>query len=123
MSMAETVLLPEGFAELADLASRWARPTESERSAIRWAATAGQFAELHAAMMPRLEAILTELAGCSLDGMDAPHSNLFHLAAAFAEAAPHHELYGGSSSVPFSFAAERFVPGHGDVPSASNMFK
>lgn len=30
-----------------------------------------------------------------------------------AEAAPHHELYGGSPQVPFSFDARRFVPEHG----------
>ncbi|MDE8651997.1 hypothetical protein [Novosphingobium album (ex Liu et al. 2023)] len=121
--MSATMTLPEGFADLAELAARWARPTENARSAIRWTASAEDFAALHAAMMPRLDAVLARLEGCPLDGMDSAETRLFCLAAAFAEAAPHHELYGGSAEVPHSFSARRFVPGHGDTPSWSTALR
>lgn len=115
--MTDTILLPPAFADLAPLASIWARPTENARSEIRWAASAADFAAFYQAVMPRLTGILDTLSRVPLDGMDEAQTNLFCLAAAFAEAAPHHELYGGSPDVPFSFSARRFVPGHGDTPS------
>ena len=115
--MTSTPLLPEAFADLAAMAAKWARPTENERNAIRWSASADEFAIFYHAVMPRLESILAELEGCSLGALDSPHANLFYLASAFAEAAPHHELYGGSAKVPHSFAAERFVPDHGNLAS------
>ncbi len=67
-------------------------------------------------------AILEELSGYSLDGMDPAQRNLFCLAAAFAEAAPHHELYGGSAAVPHSFSAHRFAPRHGAKESWAASF-
>lgn len=108
-----TMLLPKGFEDLGELAAHWARPTESERDIIRWSATADDFFRLHSMLMPRLDAVLALLEQCPTDGMDETQTNLFCLAAAFAEAAPHHELYGGSAEVPHSFSARRFVPGHG----------
>lgn len=115
--MTDTILLPSAFADLAPFARKWARPTENARSEIRWAATAADFAAFYQAVMPRLPEILDYLGTVPLQGMDEAQTNLFCLAAAFAEAAPHHELYGGSPDVPFSFSASRFVPGHGDTPS------
>ncbi len=115
--MTSTPLLPDAFADLAGMAAQWARPSENERNAIRWSASAEEFAAFYDAVMPRLDLILAELASTPLDGLDVPHANLFCLASAFAEAAPHHELYGGSAKVPHSFAAERFVPDHGSLPS------
>ncbi len=115
--MTDTMLLPQAFADLAPLARIWARSTENERSDIRWSAGPADFAVFYAAAMPRLPEILDYLATVTLEDMDEAQTNLFCLAAAFAEAAPHHELYGGSPDVPFSFAARRFVPGHGDIPS------
>lgn len=117
--MTTTHALPAAFSDLVPFAEQWGRATENERSRIRWNASAADFTSLYAAVMPRLPEILRVLAGCQLDGMDEEQTNLFNLAAAFAEAAPHHELYGGSADVPFSFAAPRFQPGHGDVPSAA----
>lgn len=105
--------LPGEFADLAELASHWGRPTENARSAIRWSASAADFASFYAAMMPRLDAILAYLSSVSLGELTDEDATLFGLAAAFAEAAPHHELYKGSADVPFSFSARRFVPGHG----------
>ena len=115
--MTDTPTLPAAFADLAGLAARWARPTEKARSEIRWAASPADFAAYYEAMMPHLDAILAHLATCPLEGMSEADTNLFCLATAFAEAAPHHELYKGSADVPFSFSARRFVPGHGDAPS------
>lgn len=106
--------LPAAFADLAPLAERWARPTENARSAVRWSASAEDFAGFYGAMMPRLDAILAALAAHELGAMPADAETLYQLAAAFAEAAPHHELYRGSASVPHSFDARRFVPAHGD---------
>ena len=115
--------LPAAFADLAPFAQQWGRATEIDRSRIRWAASAADFASLYAAVIPRLADILQMLAECPLDGMDEAQTNLFNLTAAFAEAAPHHELYGGSADVPFSFAAPRFQPGHGDIPSTAALLR
>lgn len=115
--MSNTVLLPAGFEQLVPLAETWARATENERSQIRWASAAADFAHFYEAMMPRLPEILEYLSHLPLDGMDDSQTKLFCLAAAFAEASPHHELYAGSPDVPFSFSARRFVPGHGDQAS------
>lgn len=115
--MTDTPVLPAGFEALAPLAAIWARPSENARSEVRWAAQPADFAAFYEAMLPRLPDVLAYLAALPLESMDAAQTNLFCLAAAFAEAAPHHELYGGSADVPFSFEARRFVPGHGDQPS------
>mgnify|MGYP003120280900 CR=1 FL=1 len=120
--MSNTVKMPEGFEDLAGFAAKWARPNEHRRNAIRWSASPEEFAALYAAVMPRLDAMLSALQACPLDGMDEAHTNLFNLAAAFAEASPHEELYGGSAQVPHSFSAERFVPGHGNAPSTQERF-
>lgn len=109
--------LPKGFEDLGELASQWARPSESERDIIRWSATASDFSKFHATMIPRLAAVLSSLEQCSIKIMNEAQTNLFCLAAAFAEAAPHHELFGGSADVPHSFSARRFVAGHGKLPA------
>lgn len=121
--MTTTLALPAAFSDLTPFAEQWGRATENDRSRIRWGASAADFASLYAAVMPRLPDILEELANCALDGMDEAQTNLFNLAAAFAEAAPHHELYGGSADVPFSFAAPRFQPGHGDAASTATLLR
>ncbi len=121
--MTSTPILPEAFADLAGMAAKWARPTENERNAIRWSASAEDFAAFHDAVMPRLELMLAELATCPLGDLDTPNANLFCLASAFAEAAPHHELYSGSAKVPHSFAAVRFVADHGDIPSDATQMR
>lgn len=115
--MDNSMCLPEGFDDISQLASKWARPSESERDAIRWSATASDFSEFHATMIPRLEQVLSLLGQCSINSMNEAQTNLFCLAAAFAEAAPHHELFGGSPDVPHSFSARRFVAGHGKLPA------
>lgn len=121
--MTDMAKLPQGYEDLAPLAAHWARPTEAARSEVRWNASAADFAAFYDAVMPRLSAILADLSALSLDNMDEGQTNLFCLAAAFAEAAPHHELYRGSADVPFSFSARRFVPGHGATPSWAASFR
>ncbi|WP_411817226.1 hypothetical protein [Hyphococcus sp. DH-69] len=111
------ITLPGKFSDLDDLVQKWARPTEHQRNEIRWSASTEEFAEFYDRVLPRVDSILDELTKCQLNKLSASEENLFNLAAAFAEAAPHHELYGGSSVVPHSFSARRFVPGHGHQPS------
>lgn len=108
-------ILPAPFADLAPLAAHWARPSENERSEIRWSASPAEFKALYEAMMPRLDDILRLLSNHPASGMPEEVHNLFLLACAFAEASPHHELYGGSSAVPYSFDARRFVRTDGDA--------
>lgn len=113
--MTDTFALPQGFEDLAPMARQWARPTENTRSHIRWEASSAAFADFYAALMPRLDGILAYLSAFPPTEMPDDARNLFHLACAFAEAGPHHELYGGSATVPHSFDARRFVPAHGDA--------
>lgn len=120
--MTNALVLPAGFEDLATLAAKWSRPTERERDPIRWRASKQEFADFYTAFAPRLDAALKLLQDCTLDAMDEPQLNLFLLTCAFAEASPHHELYGGKADVPHSFSARRFVPNHGDVPSAAIDF-
>ena len=119
----QSAILPTGFEDLVDLYERWARPTENLRSEIRWKASAQDFRALYEAMLPRLPDVLSALAACPLEGMNPAEEALFNLAVAFAEAAPHHELYSGSAEVPFSFAAHRFRPGHGDLPANARVLR
>jgi len=116
-TMTTPASLPADFRDLERFVERWARPTENERNALRWSANKNDFAELYEAVMPKLDAILERLSRIGTDQLEGEDANLFNLAAAFAEASPHHELYGGSPAVPHSFATERFRPLHGDVPS------
>lgn len=106
--------LPAGFEELEPFARTWARPTENARTAIRLAASAADFAAFDAAMAPRLDALLSLLADCDAHPEDPGRNLALQLACAYAEAAPHHELYAGSPTVPYSFDARRFVPDHGE---------
>lgn len=108
-------ILPPGFEELEPLVERWARPTENARNAIRLSASAEDFATFYALMMPRIDTLLALLKNCPPKPENPSEYNALMLACAFAEAAPHHELYGGSAQVPHSFDARRFVPDHGDI--------
>lgn len=119
--MAHSQLMPPGFEDLAILLPIWARPTENERSKIRWTSSKADFERFHTLFMPRLDAVLEFLKTVPLADMADPDRRLFHLACAFAEASPHHELYNGSAEVPFSFAAPRFVPGHGKKASEAPL--
>lgn len=116
MMTTDLPMMPAGFEDLAPLAARWGRATENERNSLRLAATADEFSAFDTVMAPRLDALLTYLRDCPAAPEEPGQRNALMLACAFAEAAPHHELYGGSAEVPFSFDARRFVPDHGDDP-------
>lgn len=115
MSNMQDIILPAGFEALEPLVAQWARPTENARNAIRFAASAEDFAQFYALMTPRLDALLALLATCPVHPESPAEHNALMLACAFAEASPHHELYKGSAEVPHSFDARRFVPDHGDM--------
>lgn len=116
MTLADYSQLPDAFTDLTPFARIWARPTENARNAVRYSASAAEFAAFQKALLPRLEALLAYLQDCPVHPEDAMQRNALMLACAYAEAAPHHELYGGSNEVPFSFDARRFVAEHGDDP-------
>jgi hypothetical protein len=111
----QTVVMPSAFAELVPLAAKWALPTENQRSQIRWNASLEDFSRLYQAVMPRLPEIMALLASYPVDNVPAEMRSLYLLTCAFAEAAPHHELYKGSNQVPHSFEASRFRAMHGDT--------
>lgn len=115
MTNTDYSILPDAFADLAPFARLWSGATENERNAVRYAASPAEFAAFHDALFPRLNALLGYLHDCSARPDDPLQRNALMLACAYAEAAPHHELYGGSNEVPYSFDARRFVADHGDV--------
>jgi hypothetical protein len=107
-------LLPDGFEKLADLLPIWALPTENARSEKRWRSTPRDFQSFYDAMMPELPRILDLLSRYPLAGAPAEVESLYRLTMAFAEVAPHTEMYGNSAKVPNSFEAARFVAAHGE---------
>jgi hypothetical protein len=107
--------LPAQFADLAPFLAEWALPTEAERSQRRWRSSKTEFEAFYAAMMPRLPDILAYLGGIPVVDTPADAVPLLYLTLAFAETAPHVELYRGSAQVPHSFDPRRFVASHGDA--------
>lgn len=108
-------LLPEQFSQLESLAETWALPTELQRSQQRWIATPEDYRRFYQAMLPVLDEVLDYLDQYQPDAISEPALPLYHLALAFAEAAPHNELYDCSNTVPNSFDAHRFVAAHGET--------
>lgn len=108
-------LLPEQFSQLESLAESWALPTELRRSARRWTSGPDDYRLFYEAMLPVLDGILDYLDQYQPDAIPEPAVPLYHLALAFAEAAPHNELYDCSNTVPNSFDAHRFVAAHGEI--------
>ncbi len=106
-------LLPPQFATLESFVPVWAQPTEDARSQRRWTASAAEFQAFYDAMLPHIEAILALLDRHPFGAVPADLRPLYHLALAFAESAPHVELYKGASQVPYSFDPSRFVATHG----------
>ena len=107
--------LPKQFSSLEPFVPLWAFATENERSAKRWVSSPAEYKEFYNAAMPQIEAIMAHLDSFPLDAMPAPEKTLFHLALAFAEAAPHVEMYKAAAEVPNSFAAHRFTADFGAI--------
>ena len=109
-----TVQLPAEFIELQPFATQWARPTPNMRAEVRRQASRPDFLAFYDSMLVRIDTVLAYLDRHPLGAMPPEVLTLLHLALAFSEAAPHVELYEGSSQVPFSFDARRFVATYGD---------
>ena len=107
-------LLPEKFSALEPYVPLWALATELQRSQRRWSASAQEYQDFYDAMMSVLDDVLDYLDQYTLGDIPDNTLPLYHLALAFAEAAPHNELYECSSEVPNSFAASRFIAAHGE---------
>ena len=107
-------LLPEKFSDLGPFARLWAFETELQRSERRWSASVKEYQEFYDAAFPRLDDILAYLDQYKVGEIPDEVLPLYHLALAFAEAAPHNELYECANQVPNSFTASRFVAEHGE---------
>ena len=118
--MTEQHRLPGRFGQLEYLAEKWALPTEKQRSARRWSASAEEFQEFYDAMVPRINEILAYLDQFSLEDMPEDALTLFHLSLALAESAPHVEFYKGAAKVPHSFDARRMLATRGDAPDPNH---
>jgi hypothetical protein len=105
------------FSDFSPLLEKWAFPAENQRSAVRWGASASEFEEFYSKMMPRLGEFLELLSHNPPNKLPPELHGIYQLVCAFAEAAPHHELYKGSAEVPHSFDPRRFRALHGNDPS------
>lgn len=105
--------LPAAFRELEIFVPLWAFATENERSEKRWRSSPGDFEAFYNAMLPRIEDVMKYLDKYPVDNIPQEAMPLYHLAIAFAEAAPHVEMYKSQAEVPNSFDARRFVAAHG----------
>lgn len=110
--MNDTPVLPEGFEDLAGLVDEWSRPDERSRYAKRLATPLPQLREFHAAIHPRMDAVLRHLATLPVSrGTDAPPADrhLFYLALAYFEASHPVELGWKGADLDVAFPAERIV--------------
>ncbi|NKB37717.1 MAG: hypothetical protein GKR93_11185 [Gammaproteobacteria bacterium] len=107
-------LLPEKFVSLNPFVESWALPNELQRSQQRWSASEEDYRRFYDAMMPMLDETLDYLDQYEIGNIPEEAIVLYHLSLAFAEAAPHVELYECANQVPNSFEAVRFEAAHGE---------
>lgn len=107
--------LPHKYRDLEPFVPIWAHATENARSQQRWASSPADFQAFYGAMLPRIEEALTDLDRYPPDAIPDEAKPLYRLVLAFAEVAPHVEMYGGSAEVPHSFPASRVRAKHGAV--------
>ncbi|EJU14983.1 hypothetical protein LH128_00902 [Sphingomonas sp. LH128] len=108
--------LPAGFSDLEPLAEQWALATQNARENRRRSSTPADLQIFYDATVGRLDAMIEYLNAMPLDSMPDDAKNLFYLTLSLAEVAPHIELYGGKTRVPYSFEEERFHAEHGATP-------
>jgi hypothetical protein len=108
-------MLPVKFETLEPFVNLWALETELQRSQTRWSASEQEYQDFYNAMMPVLDEVLEYIDQYELGKIPDETLSLYHLALAFAEAAPHNELYECANQVPNSFTASRFIAAHGDI--------
>ena len=107
-------MLPKNFEALEPFIKLWALDSELQRSQTRWSASEREFQDFYNAMMLLLDEVLEYIDQYELGKIPDEALALYHLALAFAEAAPHNELYECANQVPNSFTASRFIAAHGD---------
>ena len=108
-------MLPEEFSSLEPFVGTWSFPTELQRSQQRWNADPDGYRRFYEAVLPLLDQVLEYLDQFKPGKVPEQALPLYYLALAFAEAAPHNELYECSNKIPNSFDAHRFVAAHGEV--------
>lgn len=113
--------LPAEFADLAPFLD-WALPTADERQIKRRHSNREELKAFYDAVLPRLEAILTEVDKYPLGGLPESHHAIYDIALSLAEVAPHVELYGGSPGVPYAFEEGRFIAVHGAQPTWKGLY-
>ena len=101
--------LPDGFGDLAGLASAWALPTELERNRQRYRASIDDIQRFYDTMLARMDAIMEHLNRFRVDALPAAEQRLLYLALALAEVAPAIEFY-RQPAVIDGYDTERFVP-------------
>ena len=104
-----TVEPPARLSGLRPFLDLWALPTEDERSRRRWASSPEEFQSFYDAVLPLLDDLLGYIDGYELGGMPELVLPYYWLALAFAEVAPHVEMYHGAVEVPNSFPAYRLA--------------
>ncbi|WP_329351964.1 hypothetical protein OG226_41615 [Streptomyces sp. NBC_01261] len=77
--------LPEEFADLERFLGRWRLRDSQERMAAMAAADIDELRELCAAVLPRIEAVVSHLNAFPLDNMPPREQALYELALTFAE--------------------------------------
>ncbi|MFT5134868.1 MAG: hypothetical protein ACI9SC_003350 [Gammaproteobacteria bacterium] len=106
--------LPAKFAAIEPFVAAWSLENELLRSQRRWSASVEEYEAFYDAMLPVLDDVLSYLDQYKLGAIPDEALPLYHLTLAFAEAAPHNELYECANEVPNSFSASRFVAAHGE---------
>ena len=72
MDKTSSVAIPSRFGDLAPLVEKWAFPTENQRSAVRWGASASEFEVFYSETMPRLGELLELLSHDAPDKLPPP---------------------------------------------------
>ncbi|SFM26941.1 hypothetical protein [Marinobacter zhejiangensis] len=110
-----TNTLPNQFSELESFVEKWAKPTENERQKQRITSTPAELKAFYDHIMPRMEEVLQYLDNHPYGQLPKSDQPLYWMALSLAEIAPHVELYGGDSGVPYAFEEARFVAEHGNT--------
>ena len=111
--MAEDTLTEAGIATILDRYGQWNLATHDERWAARRGSTADELRDFYEGFGPHLRDILAACDLYPLGDLPEPHRSLLNIAFAYAEVAPHIELYKGNPKVPNSFDEEKLISSRG----------
>lgn len=112
--------LPPEYADLTPFLE-WALPTADQRYNHRRNASRADLKAFYDAMIPRIEAILSLTDEYPLGQLPETLRPLYYLALSLAEVAPHIELYGGATGVPYAFEETRMIAVHGNQDTALGL--